>query len=157
MARRSLLYHFHGERVQIAVRRYANYVLDIAALLALAPQLFAGAGEKARSALLYGYFQALLIHICQREHFFRVVVLHYCGDKPAAVKLQIVDVYHFFSLYAHGYTVCLEHLLQIFDVHFFKVEYGSGKSRVRARNGLEQRDKVLRLARSAGSYHGYVH
>ena len=80
------------QRVGVAVGGDGHHTLDVAAGLALAPDLLTAAAPEHRPALRDGQRQRLGVHVGEGQHLFGVVVLHDGRDEALFVKFQIHDV-----------------------------------------------------------------
>ena len=88
MAGRAVLAHLDEQRVAVTVRGDGDDMLEVAARLALRPELPAGAGVKAGQALLHRQAQALLVHVSDHQHAPGLGVDDDGGDQPAVVIFE---------------------------------------------------------------------
>ena len=83
----AVLVHADHQGVVVAVGGDVDDVLGVAGCLALAPELLAGAAPEAGALLFDRDFQALPVHIGQRQHLAAGPVHDDGGDEPFLVKL----------------------------------------------------------------------
>ena len=84
----AVLDHLHHQRVVVTVGGDGHHMLDIAAGVALAPDLLAAAAPEHGPPLGDGQCQRLGVHVGKGEHLFGVVVLHDGRDEALFIKFQ---------------------------------------------------------------------
>ena len=94
MAGRAVLEDLHGQGVAVAVGGDGDDMLDVAAGLALAPELLAGTAEEAGASLADGYLQTLPVHIGQRQDLLGLGIHHNGGNQALFVEFQLVNINH---------------------------------------------------------------
>lgn len=84
----AVFFNRNDERVAVAVGCYADYVLIVAAGLALQPQLLPTATEEAGEPLFKRDNKTFPAHVRKGQHLLRTVIHDNGGDKAALVKFQ---------------------------------------------------------------------
>ena len=93
MAGRAVLDHLHHQCVLVAVCSDGHHMLDIAAGIALAPDLLTAPAPEHRTPLGNGQCQRLGVHVGKGEHLFGVVILHDGRNEALFIKFQFHGPY----------------------------------------------------------------